>query len=91
MIVTAKHFDVAIITNNVNCGSRFRPVKGKQEEEWKAIVERFIRDQDYERAFEDFAASSAYTTFCLNKTKSQQAVIKEHVGAIVCSVSRNIL
>ncbi|CAH1787031.1 unnamed protein product [Owenia fusiformis] len=58
--------------------TRYRPIKAKQED-LKAVVTRFKRDQRYENAFRDLTSGEWARTFFLTKSKQQQLVFKEHV------------
>ncbi|XP_033751707.1 uncharacterized protein LOC117335663 isoform X2 [Pecten maximus] len=59
--------------------TRYRPLKGKMQEELKAVIERFKTHQNMERAYRDLTVGEFVRNFLLNKTKPQQAVFKQHV------------
>ncbi len=59
--------------------SRFRPVKGKQDE-WRRKVERFTQCQDYEKTYRELTAG--LKSFFLNKSSAQKQIFKEHVSKV---------
>ncbi|XP_060074491.1 histone-lysine N-methyltransferase KMT5B-A-like [Ylistrum balloti] len=59
--------------------TRYRPFKGKMQEDLKAVIERFKTHQNMERAYRELTVGECVRTFLLNKTKAQQAVFKQHV------------
>ncbi|OWF55654.1 histone-lysine N-methyltransferase Suv4-20-like isoform X2 [Mizuhopecten yessoensis] len=59
--------------------TRYRPYKGKMQEDLKAVIERFKTHQNMERAYRELVMGECVRTFLLTKTKPQQAVFKQHV------------
>ncbi|XP_013390357.1 histone-lysine N-methyltransferase KMT5B-A-like [Lingula anatina] len=58
--------------------TRFRPIKGMQEE-WKGCVERFKKHQCYEKAYKELMSGDWGRTCLLTKSKAQQKTMKEHM------------
>lgn len=59
--------------------SRYRPVKGKQEE-WKAIVEKYRIHQDIENAIEEFSCHDWVKQLFHKKSRRSIQLFKEHVS-----------
>ncbi|KAM9319140.1 histone-lysine N-methyltransferase KMT5B isoform 2-T3 [Pholidichthys leucotaenia] len=58
--------------------TRFRPVKGRQEE-LKEIIERFKKHDNLEKAFKALTSGDWSRNLFLNKTKAQEKLFKQHV------------
>ncbi|XP_061671806.1 histone-lysine N-methyltransferase KMT5B isoform X2 [Syngnathoides biaculeatus] len=58
--------------------TRFRPVKGRQEE-LKEIIERFKKHDNLEKAFRALISGEWSRNLFLHKTKSQEKLFKQHV------------
>ncbi|XP_077443808.1 histone-lysine N-methyltransferase KMT5B [Stigmatopora argus] len=58
--------------------TRFRPVKGRQEE-LKEIIERFKKHDNLEKAFRALISGDWSRNLFLHKTKSQEKLFKQHV------------
>ncbi|KAM7405665.1 hypothetical protein PAMP_000098 [Pampus punctatissimus] len=58
--------------------TRFRPIKGRQEE-LKEIIERFKKHDNLEKAFRALTSGDWSRNFFLHKTKSQEKLFKQHV------------
>ncbi|XP_074087008.1 histone-lysine N-methyltransferase KMT5B isoform X2 [Macrotis lagotis] len=58
--------------------TRFRPIKGRQEE-LKEVIERFKKDEHLEKAFKCLTSGEWARHFFLNKNKTQERLFKEHV------------
>ncbi|XP_036115692.1 histone-lysine N-methyltransferase KMT5B isoform X2 [Molossus molossus] len=58
--------------------TRFRPIKGRQEE-LKEVIERFKKDEHLERAFKCLTSGEWARHCFLNKDKVQEKLFKEHV------------
>ncbi|CAM2115356.1 histone-lysine N-methyltransferase KMT5B [Caretta caretta] len=58
--------------------TRFRPIKGRQEE-LKEVIERFKKDEHLEKAFRSLTAGDWARHYFLNKNKMQERLFKEHV------------
>lgn len=58
--------------------SRFRPVKGRQEE-LKEIIERFKKHDNLEKTFRALISGDWSRNLFLHKTKSQEKLFKQHV------------
>ncbi|KAM3852193.1 histone-lysine N-methyltransferase KMT5B isoform 1-T7 [Vipera latastei] len=58
--------------------TRFRPVKGRQEE-LKEVIERFKKDEHLEKAFKSLTSGDWARHYFLNKNKMQERLFKEHV------------
>lgn len=59
--------------------TRFRPAKGNKSCEWRVMIERFRKHQDYELAYSELTAGDSLRLFFLTKSKSQRSTAKEHV------------
>ncbi|XP_072321356.1 histone-lysine N-methyltransferase KMT5B [Eucyclogobius newberryi] len=58
--------------------TRFRPVKGRQEE-LKEIIERFKKHDNLEKAFRALTTGDWARNLPLHKTKAQEKLFKQHV------------
>ncbi|XP_066467179.1 histone-lysine N-methyltransferase KMT5B [Tiliqua scincoides] len=58
--------------------TRFRPIKGRQEE-LKEVIERFKKDEHLEKAFKSLTSGDWARHYFLNKNKMQETLFKEHV------------
>ncbi|XP_019722974.1 histone-lysine N-methyltransferase KMT5B [Hippocampus comes] len=58
--------------------TRFRPVKGRQEE-LKEIIERFKKHDNLEKTFRALISGDWSRNLFLHKTKSQEKLFKQHV------------
>ncbi|XP_070621904.1 histone-lysine N-methyltransferase KMT5B isoform X2 [Erythrolamprus reginae] len=58
--------------------TRFRPIKGRQEE-LKEVIERFKKDEHLEKAFRSLTSGDWARHYFLNKNKMQERLFKEHV------------
>uniref|UniRef100_A0A7N4PSR4 [histone H4]-N-methyl-L-lysine20 N-methyltransferase KMT5B n=1 Tax=Sarcophilus harrisii TaxID=9305 RepID=A0A7N4PSR4_SARHA len=58
--------------------TRFRPIKGRQEE-LKEVIERFKKDEHLEKAFKCLTSGEWARHYFLNKNKAQERLFKEHV------------
>uniref|UniRef100_A0A3Q3IGZ1 [histone H4]-N-methyl-L-lysine20 N-methyltransferase KMT5B n=1 Tax=Monopterus albus TaxID=43700 RepID=A0A3Q3IGZ1_MONAL len=58
--------------------TRFRPIKGRQEE-LKEIIERFKKHDNLEKAFRALTSGDWCRNLFLHKTKSQEKLFKQHV------------
>ncbi|XP_077419599.1 histone-lysine N-methyltransferase KMT5B [Vanacampus margaritifer] len=58
--------------------TRFRPVKGRQEE-LKEIIERFKKHDNLDKAFRALISGDWSRNLFLHKTKSQEKLFKQHV------------
>ncbi|XP_062274711.1 histone-lysine N-methyltransferase KMT5B [Scomber scombrus] len=58
--------------------TRFRPIKGRQEE-LKEIIERFKKHDNLEKAFRALTSGDSSRNLFLHKTKSQEKLFKQHV------------
>lgn len=58
--------------------TRFRPVKGRQEE-LKEIIERFKKHDNLEKAFRALTSGDWARNLFLHKTKAQEKLFKQHV------------
>ncbi|KAK6472666.1 histone-lysine N-methyltransferase KMT5B-B-like isoform X1 [Huso huso] len=58
--------------------TRFRPIKGRQEE-LKEVIEYFKKHDSLEKAFRDLTAGDWARHYFLHKTKIQEKLFKEHV------------
>nr|XP_057934518.1 histone-lysine N-methyltransferase KMT5B [Doryrhamphus excisus] len=58
--------------------TRFRPVKGRQEE-LKEIIERFKKHDNLEKAFRALTTGDWSRNLFVHKTKSQEKLFKQHV------------
>ncbi|KAF4082808.1 hypothetical protein AMELA_G00131750 [Ameiurus melas] len=58
--------------------TRFRPVKGRQDE-LKDIIESFKKHNDLEKAFEALTCGDSSRNHLLSKTKAQEKLFKQHV------------
>ncbi|XP_074950525.1 histone-lysine N-methyltransferase KMT5B isoform X1 [Phalacrocorax aristotelis] len=58
--------------------TRFRPIKGRQEE-LKEVIERFKKDEHLEKAFKSLTSGDWARHYFLNKNKMQERLFKEHV------------
>ena len=56
----------------------YRPPKTNREELKQAVI-KFIQDQDYQKAYEQLTSNDYVWNILANKTKQQQAVLREHV------------
>lgn len=56
----------------------FRPFRHKASE-WKDIVVQFINHQDYAKAFSSLSTTSAYESFCTNKSSDQLMAVNQHL------------
>ncbi|XP_069132328.1 uncharacterized protein [Argopecten irradians] len=68
---------LGLTTHKMN--TRYRPFKGKIQEELKAVIERFKHHQNLERAYRELSVGDIVRSFLQNKTKHQQNVFKQHV------------
>ncbi|XP_046394949.1 histone-lysine N-methyltransferase Suv4-20 [Ischnura elegans] len=67
---------LGFVTHKMNI--RFRPLKANKDE-LKAIVEDFIKYQNYEKTFKQYTSGEWMWTFYLTKSKQQQQSFKEHI------------
>ncbi|XP_060119313.1 histone-lysine N-methyltransferase KMT5B [Heteronotia binoei] len=58
--------------------TRFRPIKGRQEE-LKEVIERFKKDEHLDKAFKSLTSGDWARHYFLNKNKMQERLFKEHV------------
>ncbi|KAJ8249125.1 hypothetical protein GJAV_G00231440 [Gymnothorax javanicus] len=58
--------------------TRFRPIKGRQEE-LKEVIEGFKKHDDLEKAFDALTSGDWARHHFLHKTKAQEKLFKEHV------------
>ncbi|KAM9765219.1 histone-lysine N-methyltransferase KMT5B isoform 2-T6 [Menidia menidia] len=58
--------------------TRFRPIKGRQEE-LKEIIERFKKHDNLEKAFRALTAGDWCRNLFLHKSKAQEKLFKQHV------------
>ncbi|XP_051779405.1 histone-lysine N-methyltransferase KMT5B [Erpetoichthys calabaricus] len=58
--------------------TRFRPIKGRQEE-LKEVIEYFKKHDSLEKAFDALTSGDWARHYFLNKTKIQEKLFKEHV------------
>ncbi|XP_028256923.1 histone-lysine N-methyltransferase KMT5B-like [Parambassis ranga] len=58
--------------------TRFRPIKGRQEE-LKEIIERFKKHDNLEKAFRALTSGDWSRNLFLHKTKAQEKLFKQHV------------
>uniref|UniRef100_A0A672JQV4 [histone H4]-N-methyl-L-lysine20 N-methyltransferase KMT5B n=1 Tax=Salarias fasciatus TaxID=181472 RepID=A0A672JQV4_SALFA len=58
--------------------TRFRPIKGRQEE-LKEIIERFKKHDNLEKAFRALTTGDWSRNLFLHKTKAQEKLFKQHV------------
>ncbi|CAI5672006.1 histone-lysine N-methyltransferase KMT5B [Oreochromis niloticus] len=58
--------------------TRFRPIKGRQEE-LKEIIERFKKHDNLEKAFKALTSGDWARNIFLHKTKAQEKLFKQHV------------
>ncbi|XP_064193181.1 histone-lysine N-methyltransferase KMT5B-B-like [Anguilla rostrata] len=58
--------------------TRFRSIKGKQEE-LKDVIECFKKHDDLEKAFHALVSGDWARHYCLTKNKAQEKLFKEHV------------
>ncbi|KAG7473766.1 hypothetical protein MATL_G00099320 [Megalops atlanticus] len=58
--------------------TRFRPIKGRQEE-LKEVIEAFKKHDNLEKAFQALTAGDWARHYFLHKTKAQEKLFKEHV------------
>ncbi|XP_030057161.1 histone-lysine N-methyltransferase KMT5B [Microcaecilia unicolor] len=58
--------------------TRFRPIKGRQEE-LKEVIENFKKDEHLEKTFKCLTAGDWARHYFLNKNKLQERLFKEHV------------
>lgn len=58
--------------------TRFRPIKGRQEE-LKEIIERFKKHDNLEKAFRALTSGDWSRNLFLHKTKAQERLFKQHV------------
>ncbi|KAG8437898.1 hypothetical protein GDO86_008553 [Hymenochirus boettgeri] len=58
--------------------TRFRPIKGRQEE-LKEVIENFKKKEQFEKTFKNLIAGDWARHYFLNKTKTQEKHFKEHV------------
>ncbi|MEE6498497.1 hypothetical protein FKM82_003132 [Ascaphus truei] len=58
--------------------TRFRPIKGRQEE-LKEVIERFKKNEHFEKTFKSLTAGDWARHYFLNKNKMQEKLFKEHV------------
>ncbi|XP_054827568.1 histone-lysine N-methyltransferase KMT5B isoform X1 [Eublepharis macularius] len=58
--------------------TRFRPIKGRQEE-LKEVIERFKKDEHLDKAFKSLTSGDWARHYFLNKNKMQEKLFKEHV------------
>lgn len=63
---------------------RYRPPKTNREELRQAVID-FIEEQDYEKAYKQLTASDYVWNFMANKSKQQQATLRQHVRRPGCS------
>ena len=56
----------------------YRPPKVNKEDLKQAVVD-FIEHQDYEKTFKELTSNDYVWSFLANKSKQQQATLKEHV------------
>ncbi|KAJ8417680.1 hypothetical protein AAFF_G00225230 [Aldrovandia affinis] len=59
--------------------TRFRPIKGRQEE-LKEVIERFKKHDDLEKAFQALVTGDWTRQYFLPKNKAQEKLFKEHVN-----------
>ncbi|XP_071452600.1 histone-lysine N-methyltransferase Suv4-20 [Hetaerina americana] len=67
---------LGFVTHKMNI--RFRPLKANKDE-LKAIVEDFVKYQNYEKTFKQYTSGEWMWTFYLTKSKQQQQSFKEHI------------
>ncbi|KAM8939886.1 histone-lysine N-methyltransferase KMT5B isoform 2-T2 [Pelodytes ibericus] len=58
--------------------TRFRPIKGRQEE-LKEVIENFKKKEHLEKTFKNLTAGDWARHYFLNKNKMQEKLFKEHV------------
>ncbi|KPP64349.1 histone-lysine N-methyltransferase SUV420H1-like [Scleropages formosus] len=58
--------------------TRFRPIKGRQEE-LKEVIESFKKHDDLEKAFQALTSGDWARHYFLHKNKAQEKLFKEHV------------
>ncbi|MCJ8737324.1 hypothetical protein PDJAM_G00022590 [Pangasius djambal] len=58
--------------------TRFRPVKGRQDE-LKDVIESFKKHSDLEKAYEALTCGDSSRNHLLSKTKAQEKLFKQHV------------
>ncbi|XP_053305657.1 histone-lysine N-methyltransferase KMT5B [Spea bombifrons] len=58
--------------------TRFRPIKGRQEE-LKEVIENFKKNEHLEKTFKNLTAGDWARHYFLNKNKMQEKLFKEHV------------
>lgn len=58
---------------------RHRALKGRQKEELRKIIETFIREQEYEKAYQRIVDGDWARSFFLTKSKSLLINAKEHI------------
>lgn len=63
---------------------RHRPVKQKVQDEVKQFMAHFIKDNVYDTALDEIFRIEPVQAFIQNKSRAQQAVLKEHV----CQITR---
>lgn len=67
------------ILSILNISYRYRPPKANRDELKQAVI-HFIDHQDYEKTYNQLISSDYVLTFLSNKSKQQQAALKEHVS-----------
>ncbi|KAM4617462.1 histone-lysine N-methyltransferase KMT5B isoform 1-T2 [Discoglossus pictus] len=58
--------------------TRFRPIKGRQEE-LKEVIENFKKNEHLEKTFKNLTSGDWARHYFLNKNKMQETLFKEHV------------
>lgn len=61
---------------------RHRPVKQKVQDEVKQFMAHFVKDNVYDTALDEIFRIEPVQAFIQNKSRAQQAVLKEHVCQI---------
>ncbi|XP_072033976.1 LOW QUALITY PROTEIN: uncharacterized protein [Amphiura filiformis] len=74
------------MTHKMN--TRFRPVVAKSDY-LKAVVLRFKKDQNYEKAYRGITSGDWARVYFLNKPKQQQTVFKQHVFRYLAMFDKN--
>ncbi|XP_048729228.2 histone-lysine N-methyltransferase KMT5B-like [Ostrea edulis] len=68
---------LGLMTHKMNI--RHRPVKPKVQDEVKQFMTCFVKDNVYETALSEVFSTEPVQTFIQNKSKTQQAVLREHI------------
>ncbi|KAK3103270.1 hypothetical protein FSP39_018014 [Pinctada imbricata] len=68
---------LGILTHKMN--SRHKALKSKVQEELKAAMLAFKKDQNYEKCYSELMSGEAQKAFLCLRSKSQQVVFKEHI------------